>query len=66
MALSQIDCAPTDQVIQSMLSAMADNLDTEEIFCILRVWIEESEKGSTGGNPGELSRALDSLLGLAL
>ncbi len=66
MALSQIDCAPTDQVIQSMLSAMADNLDTEEIFRILSVWIEESEKGSTGGNPGELSRALDSLLGLAL
>jgi L-cysteine:1D-myo-inositol 2-amino-2-deoxy-alpha-D-glucopyranoside ligase len=64
--LSQSECAPTDVVIQNLIKALSNNLDTEEIFLILRSWIKSSEEGATGGNPGELSRALDSLLGLAV
>lgn len=64
--LSQTECAPTDQVIQSIVNALANNLDTEEVFSILRQWIKQSQAGLTGGQPGELSRALDTLLGLAV
>jgi L-cysteine:1D-myo-inositol 2-amino-2-deoxy-alpha-D-glucopyranoside ligase len=49
-----------------LIKALSNNLDTEEIFLILRSWIKSSEEGAIGGNPGELSRALDSLLGLAV
>ena len=66
LQLSQTECAPTDQVIQSIVNALANNLDTEEVFSILRQWIKQSQAGLTGGQPGELSRALDTLLGLAV
>ena len=66
LQLSQTECAPTDQVIQSIINALADNLDTEEVFSILRQWINQCQAGLTGGQPGELSRALDTLLGLAV
>ena len=64
--VSQIDCAPTDEVIQSIIDALAQNLDTEKVFEILKDWIQKCASGGTGGNPGELSRTLDSLLGIAL
>lgn len=66
LRLSQSECAPTDEVIQGILDALADNLNTEEVFQILQRWISQSQSGATGGNPGELSRALDTLLGLAI
>jgi len=64
--ISQIDCAPTDQVIQQMINSLANNLDTPGVITILKNWIKQSQNGETGGNPGELSRALDSFLGLAI
>jgi len=66
LSLSQSECAPTDQVIQEMINAISDNLDTERVFRILGNWIRSSEEGAVGGHPGELSRALDSLLGIAI
>ncbi len=66
LQLSQTECAPTDSVIQSLIISLSDNLNTEQIFHILRKWIKSSQEGATGGSPGELSRALDSLLGLAI
>jgi hypothetical protein len=36
------------------------------VFTILQQWIKDSENGDIGGKPGELSRALDALLGLAI
>jgi L-cysteine:1D-myo-inositol 2-amino-2-deoxy-alpha-D-glucopyranoside ligase len=61
-----MEVAPTDAVISEVLAALADNLDTVRALSAIKVWIEESESGSTGGSGGELSRALDSLLGIAL
>jgi L-cysteine:1D-myo-inositol 2-amino-2-deoxy-alpha-D-glucopyranoside ligase len=66
LQVSQTDCAPTDEVIQSIINALSDNLDTEKVFEILKNWIQKSASGGMGGNPGELSRILDSLLGIAL
>lgn len=65
-ALSMIESAPSDLVIQEIISAQSQNLDTPRSLAALKRWVEESEKGSQGGSPGELSRAIDTLLGLAL
>jgi L-cysteine:1D-myo-inositol 2-amino-2-deoxy-alpha-D-glucopyranoside ligase len=66
LQLSKSDCAPTQEVIQGVIDAMSSNLNTERVFTILNQWIKESESGATGGHPGELSRALDTLLGIAI
>lgn len=65
-ALSMIETAPTDPVISAVIDAQANNLDTTAALSSIKLWIEASEKGSTGGAPGELSRALDTLLGLSI
>jgi len=64
--ISQIDCAPTDEVIQKMINSLSNNLDTPRVITILKDWIKQSQNGETGGNPGELSRAIDSFLGIAI
>ena len=65
-ALSMMEAAPTDVVIKEVIDAQADNLDTPRSLRALKEWIELSETGSHGGKPGELSRAIDSLLGLSI
>jgi L-cysteine:1D-myo-inositol 2-amino-2-deoxy-alpha-D-glucopyranoside ligase len=65
-ALSRVDVAPTSELIQNICDLLAGNLDTPEILRRIRTWINATESGSVGGEAGELSRALDTLLGLAL
>jgi len=65
-SLSMMECAPTDSVIEAIISSQADNLDTVRALSEIKSWIIKCERGSTGGSAGELSRALDSLLGLAI
>lgn len=64
--LAKVDVAPTDSVITSAISALADNLDTPSVLKHLRAWMDATESGETGGEAGELSRAIDSLLGICL
>jgi len=66
LQLSRVDVAPTDSVITAIITALSDNLDTEEVQKIIRTWMTDTSEGKTGGEAGELSRALDTLLGLAL
>lgn len=65
-ALSKGEVAPTDSVINEIVLALASNLDTESALVTLRDWSVRTINGETGGNPGELSRAIDALLGLAI
>jgi L-cysteine:1D-myo-inositol 2-amino-2-deoxy-alpha-D-glucopyranoside ligase len=65
-ALSMMEVAPTDEVIEGIIAAQANNLDTTKSLAILKAWINESESGSSGGTAGELSRAIDAILGLAI
>ena len=65
-SLSREEVAPTASLIQSMVDALSDNLDTPKVFTLLRQWCESTEAGETGGSAGALSRALDGYLGLAL
>jgi L-cysteine:1D-myo-inositol 2-amino-2-deoxy-alpha-D-glucopyranoside ligase len=66
LQLSRVDVAPTDPVITAIIAALSDNLDTHKVQEILRSWMRDTSEGKTGGQAGELSRALDTLLGLAL
>jgi L-cysteine:1D-myo-inositol 2-amino-2-deoxy-alpha-D-glucopyranoside ligase len=65
-ALSMMEVAPTDEVIDGIIAAQANNLDTAKSLAILKAWINKSESGSSGGTAGELSRAIDAILGLAI
>lgn len=66
LLLSRPEVAPTDEVIQEIIDALSHNLDTPRALEILSTWCDKTERGSTGGSAGELSRALDLLLGIAL
>jgi L-cysteine:1D-myo-inositol 2-amino-2-deoxy-alpha-D-glucopyranoside ligase len=65
-ALSRVDVAPTTPIIDGIIQALAENLDTSMALKLIQSWIVETENGGTGGEAGELSRALDTILGLAL
>jgi L-cysteine:1D-myo-inositol 2-amino-2-deoxy-alpha-D-glucopyranoside ligase len=64
--LARMEVAPTDAVIQEVIDAISQNLDTPRALAAIKSWMNETESGLTGGVPGELSRALDSLLGITL
>lgn len=65
IALSRMEVAPTDATINEIISALADDLDTPRAIKSLRGWLEATNAGRVGGSPGELSRAIDTLLGIA-
>jgi len=64
--LARMEVAPTDSVIQEVIEALSQNLDTPRAIAAIKAWIDKTESGVTGGVAGELSRALDTLLGIAL
>ena len=65
-ALARIEVAPTDKVIGSVAEHIADNLNSPAALEVLDQWALDTENGVAGGSVGELSRFLDSALGLAL
>ena len=65
-ALSRIECAPTDGVIQLVAQSIADDLNTPSALDVLDKWASESLVGQSGGSVGEISRFIDNALGLAL
>ena len=64
--LARMEVAPTDLVISQIIQSLSHNLDTPNALSALRQWMDATEAGETGGVAGELSRALDTLLGIAL
>ena len=65
-ALSRVDVAPSTPVIAQIIASLSENLDTPNALNHIKDWIRETEEGAIGGEAGELSRALDTVLGLAL
>jgi len=65
VALSRMEVAPTSQVISEIIAALANDLDTPKVIELLRNWLEATNRGEVGGSAGELSRSLDTLLGIA-
>jgi L-cysteine:1D-myo-inositol 2-amino-2-deoxy-alpha-D-glucopyranoside ligase len=65
-ALAQQDCAPTEDLINSMVLALSDDLDTPLIVSQLKSWSFLTLSGAQGGNSDQLRVALDALLGLKI
>ena len=65
-SLSREIVAPTNEVITKIADCLSNDLNTPAALEILREWHRETQNGVVGGSAGELARALDSLLGLAL
>jgi len=66
LALSKSDSAPTEDLINSILRALSDDLDTTLVLSQLNVWASTTIAGSQGGNSDDLRNVLDALLGLKL
>lgn len=66
LLLSRPEVASTRDVVQQIINALSDDLDVASAIEVLQHWCDATEKGSVGGSAGELSRAIDLLLGLAL
>lgn len=64
--LAKEEVAYTDQLILDIAQALSNDLDTPRVFSLLKLWCDRTENGEVGGNAGTMSRALDSLLGLAV
>ena len=65
VALSRTEVAPTDSTIEIIADSLANDLDTPSAIKALKDWLAHTNSGLTGGSPGELSRAVDTLLGIA-
>ena len=64
--LARVEVAETDTLIAGLVAALANDLDTVRVLDLIEDWCTATENGSTGGSAGQLSRALDDLLGLAI
>ena len=58
--------APTESVIEQIVTALSDDLDTPSALAALDQWASQTLDAGTGGDAQELSTVLDALLGLAL
>ena len=66
LLLSRPEVAPTSLVVQNIIYALSMNLDTPKAIKILESWCDDTASGAIGGSAGELSRAIDLLLGIAI
>ena len=65
-ALAQSEVADTDNVINSLIQDISNNLDTPSALDRLTRWANLSQCNPTVNQSGLMARAVDSLLGLAL
>jgi len=63
--LSRVEVAPTSSVVELIVAALSQDLDTPRALAALKAWCDGCDAGYVGGSPGELSRVIDDLLGLA-
>ena len=66
IALSRMEVAPTDGIVEEIISALSQDIDTPRALSAIQQWVTETNEGVVGGKPGELSRAMDALLGIAI
>ena len=65
-ALAQSEVADTDNVINSLIQDISNNLDTPSALDRLTKWANLSQSNPIVNQSGLMARAVDSLLGLAL
>lgn len=65
-ALSREEVASTHSVVLKIRDLLSDDLNVQGAIASVLDWCNQTELGAKGGNAGELSRALDLYLGIAL
>jgi L-cysteine:1D-myo-inositol 2-amino-2-deoxy-alpha-D-glucopyranoside ligase len=65
-ALSRSETADASSLVNNLIKDLSDNLNTPKALSEIVDWSLESNKISTSNHSGLVSRAIDSLLGLAL
>jgi L-cysteine:1D-myo-inositol 2-amino-2-deoxy-alpha-D-glucopyranoside ligase len=65
-ALNKNTSAPTEALINSIVVALSDDLDTAHVVSQLNAWAVLTLEGSQGGDSDDLRNVLDVLLGLKL
>jgi L-cysteine:1D-myo-inositol 2-amino-2-deoxy-alpha-D-glucopyranoside ligase len=64
--LTQVNVAPTQELIEKIIAALADDLDTVTITSAINEWVHKTQSGESGGDAQSLVAALDALLGVGL
>jgi L-cysteine:1D-myo-inositol 2-amino-2-deoxy-alpha-D-glucopyranoside ligase len=65
-ALAQSEVAETNDVIDSLIHDISNNIDTPSALDRLTSWAKSSQSNPSVNQSGLMARAIDSLLGLAL
>ncbi|CAB4657617.1 MAG: cysteine--1-D-myo-inosityl 2-amino-2-deoxy-alpha-D-glucopyranoside ligase [Actinobacteria bacterium] len=65
-ALSLDKVAKTEDVLQTITRALADDLNTDQVVKAIEAWVDASLSGDTGGDKEVFVDCLDALLGLKL
>jgi L-cysteine:1D-myo-inositol 2-amino-2-deoxy-alpha-D-glucopyranoside ligase len=64
--LNQEFVAPFDQLLDSIVGSVANDLDTPTVLSEINRWVRDSQTSSTHMNTEPLVQILDSLLGIKL
>jgi len=64
--LAQSDVAPTKDLIEKIVDALSEDLDTQTVIAALNAWVGRTQSGDAGGDAQSLVAALDALLGIKL
>jgi L-cysteine:1D-myo-inositol 2-amino-2-deoxy-alpha-D-glucopyranoside ligase len=64
--LEQSNVAPTKELIETIVNALSNDLDTQAVTTALNTWVGQTQSGEGGGDAPALAVALDALLGIKL
>jgi L-cysteine:1D-myo-inositol 2-amino-2-deoxy-alpha-D-glucopyranoside ligase len=64
--LSSGSCGSTDQLIQGIISAIADDLDTPKALSLINSWVNATTNQQATNDTEDLLKVLDAVLGLKL
>ena len=65
-ALEQKEVAPTQDLVQNIIEALAEDLNTPLVIEMVNAWVDQTNAGGTAGDVQSLITALDALLGIKL
>ena len=65
-ALEQKEVAPSQDLIQNIVEALAEDLNTPLVIEMVNAWVDQTNAGGTAGDAQSLISTLDALLGIKL
>ena len=65
-ALEQKEVAPTQDLVQNIIEALAEDLNTPLVIEMVNAWVDQTNVGGTAGDARSLITTLDALLGIRL